>query len=107
MRITRLELQNFRSISHLVLENLPDTVVLVSANGMGKSTILEAIAGAHDLVVPYNQEQYPFREHWQGNHTATWPPHLRKPVRFGSNQATLSIEVQPNEKERLFLQAVK
>ena len=52
MRITRLELANFRSIAHLVLDNLPDTVVLVSANGLGKSTILEAIAGAHDLVVP-------------------------------------------------------
>jgi hypothetical protein len=105
MRITRLELRNFRCISHLVLENLPETIVLVSANGLGKSTILEAIAGAHDLVVPYHQEQYPFKEHWQGNsNTSTWPPHLRKPVRFGSEQATLAIEVQPNDHERVFLQ---
>jgi hypothetical protein len=104
MRITRLELRNFRCISHLVLENLPDSIVLVSANGLGKSTILEAIAGAHDLVVPYHQEQYPFKEHWRGDQIPTWPPHLRKPVRFGSDQATLTIEVQPNEHELAFLQ---
>jgi predicted ATPase len=105
MRITRLELHNFRSISHLVLEDLPETVVLVSANGLGKSTILEAIAGAHDLVVPYHQEQYPFRENWQGSQALTWPPHLRKPMRFGSDQASVSIEVQPNQREQEFLRA--
>lgn len=32
-----------------------------------------------------------------------WPPHLRKPVRFGCDQAILSIEVQPNEVECEFL----
>jgi hypothetical protein len=44
-------------------------------------------------------------EHWQGTHTKTWPPHLRKPVRFGSAEASMSIEVQPNEQEREFLKA--
>jgi predicted ATPase len=107
MRIKRVELRNFRSISHLMLENLPDTIVLVSANGLGKSTILEAIAAAHDLVVPYHQDHYGFRESWQGNNTPVWPPHLRKPVRFGSAQASLSIEVQPNDREQAFLRAAR
>jgi hypothetical protein len=34
-----------------------------------------------------------------------WPPHLRSPVRFGSAQATLILEVQPNEREQSFLKA--
>jgi hypothetical protein len=103
MRITRLELANFRSIAHLVLDNLPDTVVLVSANGLGKSTILEAIAGAHDLVVPYHQDQYPYLEHLRGDNRLVWPPHLRKPGRFGTGETTLSIQVQPNKGEQAFL----
>src|SRR5207237_1104065 len=78
MRITRLELRNIRSISHLIFEDLPDTVVLVSPNGVGKSTILEAIAATHDLVVPYHTERYQFSESWQGTSTPTWPPHLRR-----------------------------
>ncbi len=103
MRIIRLELRNFRSISHLVLENLPETIVLISTNGLGKSTILEAVAGAHDLVVPYHQDEYQFRDSWQGQNFRTWPPHLRKPVRFNSNQASVAIEVQPNDLEKSYL----
>ena len=45
MRVSRLELTNFRTFSHLVLEDIPEMVVLVSPNGLGKSSILEAIAG--------------------------------------------------------------
>ena len=70
---------------------------------LGKSTILEAIIGAHDLVVPYHQEQYPFRENWKGYTVPTWPSHLRKPVRFGKKQASISIQVEPNDLERAFL----
>src|SRR5260370_12072415 len=103
MRITRLELSNFRSISHLVLEDLPDTIVLVSTNGVGKSTILEAIAGAHDLVSPYHGGQYGFRENFRGATHPAWPQHFRAPVRLGTNKAKLSIEVTPSEREREFL----
>lgn len=105
MRITRLELQNFRSISHIELHDLPETVTLVSANGLGKSTILEAIAGAHDLVIPYHQDQYQFRENWNGTTHHTWPPHLRKPVKFGCEKAVIKIEVCANSKESEFLQS--
>src|SRR5215467_7108459 len=106
MRITRLELRNFRCIAHIVLEDLPQTIVLVSANGLGKSTILEAIAGAHDLVVPYHSDHYPFRENWQGKTTDAWPPHLRKPVKYGCKEAMLRIEVKPNEDEVKFLRSI-
>src|SRR6266852_5333588 len=54
-------LTDFRVFSHLVLEDIPDTVVLVSPNGLGKSSLLEAIAGVHDLVAPYYGPQYQFK----------------------------------------------
>lgn len=66
MRIRRLELTNFRTFGHAVFEDIPETVLLVSPNGRGKSSVLEAIAGAKDLVTPYHQDHYQFSE--------TWPP---------------------------------
>jgi predicted ATP-binding protein involved in virulence len=62
MRIRRLELTNFRTFGHAVFEDIPDTVLLVSPNGRGKSSVLEAIAGAKDLVIPYHQDNYQFTE---------------------------------------------
>jgi predicted ATPase len=70
MRIRRLELTNFRTFGHAVFEDIPDTVLLVSPNGRGKSSVLEAIAGAHDLVIPYHQDRYPFMMQWQQRQVA-------------------------------------
>lgn len=42
MRITRIEIENFRSIRHLVLE-LGDATVLVGPNNAGKTAILDAL----------------------------------------------------------------
>ena len=42
MRMTRVEIENFRSIRHLVLD-LGDTTVLVGPNNAGKTAILEAL----------------------------------------------------------------
>ena len=45
MRIHRLELTNVRGIEHLVLDELPETgvVVIHGENEAGKSTIVEAL----------------------------------------------------------------
>ena len=42
MRITRIEIENFRSIRHLVV-NLGDTTVFVGPNNAGKTAILDAL----------------------------------------------------------------
>ena len=42
MRITRIEIENFRSIRHLVVE-FDDTTVLVGPNNAGKTAILDAL----------------------------------------------------------------
>ena len=42
MRITRIEIENFRSIRHVVID-LSDTTVLVGPNNAGKTAILDAL----------------------------------------------------------------
>lgn len=42
MRITRIEIENFRSIRHVVLD-LGNTTVLVGPNNAGKTAILDAV----------------------------------------------------------------
>ena len=81
MRIRRLELTNFRTFSHVVFEDIPDTVLLVSPNGLGKSSVLEAIAGAKDLVIPYHQDNYQFTQSWQQRSVPVWPEHLPDPMK--------------------------
>ena len=44
MRISDLEIQNFRSLKSVSLKNLGNMVVLIGANSSGKSNVLEALA---------------------------------------------------------------
>ncbi|MDZ4819556.1 MAG: AAA family ATPase [Planctomycetota bacterium] len=94
MHIKRLELRNFRAIGHAVFEDLPDCILLVSPNGRGKSSVLEAIAGAKDLVVPYHRDDYQFKETWQQRHVSVWPQHLADPIKIGERRAEINLEVE-------------
>jgi predicted ATPase len=105
MRIRRLELTNFRTFGHAVFEDIPDTVLLVSPNGRGKSSVLEAIAGAKDLVVPYHTDNYEFREVWQQRNVPVWPSHLPDPVKIGERRAELRIEVEATGTDCDYLRA--
>jgi predicted ATPase len=105
MRIRRLELTNFRTFSHAVFEDIPDTVILVSPNGRGKSSVLEAIAGAKDLVVPYHQDSYQFTEPWQQRSVPVWPSHLPDPVKIGERKAELQIEIEATGSDCDYLRA--
>ncbi|SER37771.1 AAA family ATPase [Giesbergeria anulus] len=44
MKVTRLELWNFRGIKHLTVDFTQRTTVFVGVNGVGKSTVLDALA---------------------------------------------------------------
>lgn len=105
MRINRLELTNFRTFGHAVFENIPDTVLLVSPNGRGKSSVLEAIAGAKDLVVPYHQDSYQFMENWKQRHVPVWPQHLPDPVKIGQHKAEIRIEIEATGTECDYLRS--
>lgn len=105
MRIRRLELINFRTFGHVVFEEIPDTVLLVSPNGRGKSSVLEAIAGAKDLVVPYYQDHYQFTETWQQRSVPVWPQHLPDPVRIGERKAEIKLEIEATGADCDYLQS--
>jgi energy-coupling factor transporter ATP-binding protein EcfA2 len=107
MRIKRLELLNFRTFNNVVFENIPNIVVLVSPNGRGKSSILEAIAGVHELVGPYHKDSYDVHEVWQHRSFPAWPPHLSSPVKLGEKRAEIDIEIEASGSELDYLNAVK
>jgi predicted ATPase len=106
MRIRRLELTNFRTFGHAVFENIPDTVLLVSPNGRGKSSVLEAIAGAKDLVIPYHRDDYQFKETWQQKHVSIWPEHLPDPIKIGNRKAEIKLEVEATGTDCDYLRSV-
>jgi len=103
MQITRLELKNFKTFQELVFENIPNFAVLVSPNGLGKSTILESIVGVHEIVSPYHQEKYMHYLSWNNQNLPIWPPHLPKPLRVGAAKAEVSLVIKPNESEIAYL----
>ena len=46
MKIKKIELNNFKRFTHLLVENIPDTaklVILVGPNGSGKTSFMEAM----------------------------------------------------------------
>lgn len=103
MRLSQLELKNFRTFRHAVLDGIPQFVLLVAPNGRGKSTILEAIAGAHDLIAPYHQDHYYSHATWQQRNVPTWPTHLAPPVRIGERHADIRITVEATGNEIQYL----
>ena len=61
MRLTRLEIDNFKAVRSLLLEDLEDVVVLAGPNGCGKSTVFDAIRlwkSAHGGYQPNEVHQW-------------------------------------------------
>ena len=50
MRIEQIEIKNYRSFRHAVFEDLPPMVVVVGANGTGKSTLLDVFSFLKDAL---------------------------------------------------------
>lgn len=57
MKISKLHIENFRAVSKVVLDNLQDTVIIVGANGCGKSTIFDAIRLIKSIYGSYSAAQ--------------------------------------------------
>lgn len=50
MRIEQIEIKNYRSFRHVVFDNLPPMVVVVGANGTGKSTLFDVFTFLQDAL---------------------------------------------------------
>lgn len=61
MHIEEIEVKNFRGIREVHLENLKSTVVIVGANGSGKSCIFDAIRLLKSAYGGYQQNEW---HHW-------------------------------------------
>jgi predicted ATPase len=102
MRITKLELQDYKCFEKLTLDHLGDRVVLVGPNGCGKSAVLEAIAALKEFISTYDPggiNTY-FRQFPLAQTSGTgWPAETPLPVRANQPFASVSADVELNEAE--------
>jgi predicted ATPase len=63
MKISQVEIQNFRGIRQATLPNLGGTVVIAGQNGSGKSCVLDAIRLVKSVYGGYQQNEW---HHWMG-----------------------------------------
>lgn len=63
MKISQVEIVNFRGIRQATLPNLGGTVVIAGQNGSGKSCILDAIRLVKSVYGGYQQNEW---HHWMG-----------------------------------------
>ena len=61
MRLTRVQISNFKAIQYLLVENLGEVVVLAGPNGCGKSSIFDAIRLWKSAHGGYQQNEV---QHW-------------------------------------------
>jgi predicted ATPase len=104
MRITRLQLTDYKCFEDLTLEGLGHRVVLVGPNGCGKSAVLEAIAALKEFAGTYNpQPQVYHRTIPVRGHTVAWPENSPLPIRGSQPTATISAELELDEAETAFV----
>ena len=58
MKFKYLEIQNFRAITKVVLEELEDIVLIAGPNGVGKSSIFDAIRLLKSSYGGYDQNEW-------------------------------------------------
>ncbi|MFB9792492.1 AAA family ATPase [Shinella granuli] len=71
MRISRLDIKNFRGINLLKMNGLGDTIIIAGQNGSGKSCIFDAIRLLKSSYggYQYNEWQQFF---WGVSNTTSW-----------------------------------
>jgi len=102
LKISRLELEDYKCFEHLVLEQLGNRVVLVGPNGCGKSAILEAIAIMKEYIGTYNPNVNIYHTHIPllNKHTTAWKSGVPLPIRADGSSATIKVHLTLNESEQ-------
>lgn len=94
MRISSLKIENFKSISKIEISNLPNFLVIVGANGIGKTSIFDAIIFVKSHIGPYSNQEH----QW-------WKERIlqHNPVKVGESKMKIEFEIQPTtEDEKKF-----
>jgi len=101
MRISRLELTDYKCFEHLVLDDLGNRVVLVGPNGSGKSSVLESIAVLKEYIGTYdpNVNLYMATIPVLNKHTTAWPQNVPLPIRSDQPSTTIKVLLDLNPAE--------
>jgi len=102
VRITQLEIHNFRGIDHATIESDSTMVVIAGPNGCGKSCILDAIRLAKSVYGGYDPHEF---RHWMGEFQIdpNSPADMRKVLRDKAKGAQVRIKVDLHAKELQYL----
>jgi energy-coupling factor transporter ATP-binding protein EcfA2 len=102
MRITKLQIRDYKCFDNLVLDNLGNRVVLVGPNGSGKSAVLEAIAVLKEYAGSYQPGPQPYNRHFPvvNRQGMGWPENTPLPIRGNQPFATIFAELGLDDLEK-------
>lgn len=90
MKITAIEIKNFRALVDINISNLPNFVVIVGENGVGKSSIFEAIGFVKSIIGPQSNQD---RQWWMSR------MQLKDPITVGQKEAIIRIHIEPTTEQ--------
>ena len=96
MKIKKLVIKNFKNITNLSMENIPDLVVIAGPNGSGKTSIFEAIRVFKAAMGPYTDSDMSII-HQEANQQ------LGNLITFGKSESTISIGFELDSDEISYL----
>ena len=104
MKITQLEVQNFRAIDYISIDSDSTMVVIAGPNGCGKSCILDAIRLAKSAYGGYDANEY---RNWFGEFQIdpNSPTDMKKVLRDKTKSARIQIEVALHSNEVEYLRS--
>ena len=94
MRIESLEVQNFKVLRHLKLEEIPDLVVIAGPNGSGKISLFDAIRVFKEAIATYSIQ------HRGAVYVRGLLQQVGPVVRAGESQATITASIRVSKAER-------
>lgn len=103
MRFCKLEIENFKAVQKLLIEDLQDVVVIAGPNGCGKSSVFDAIRLWKSAHGGYQQNEvhHWFSEFQLGVDNAS----LLKVMSDRTRPMRIAVEVELAESEQLWLAA--
>ena len=90
LKITSILIENFKNITRIDISNLPDFVVVVGENGIGKTSIFDAISFLKSFVGPYSSQDTQLTQNKMNQ---------QNPIRMGTTRMKIAMEIEPTTDE--------